>query len=113
PPWRMNLIRVGMLQVDGLLAARVFVLPAFVAGAAIACTRSRQALTFVVLGIAAARLTWPSLIDAQSASSTDAVAMLAAQRVVIGTAVAVAGAVAALVANKQLGAAGRAIGIAS
>jgi hypothetical protein len=96
-PWSLDMLSVGMLSGDSLVGARVFVLPAFVLGAALACARTPRTLASLALGAALARASWPWFVEAQSASTPDAVASLAAQRVVIATTIAVAGASLSLV----------------
>jgi hypothetical protein len=96
-PWSLNMLHVGMLSGDSLVGARVFVLPAFVLGTALACARTPRTLASIALGAALARASWPWFVDAQSASTPDAVASLAVQRVVIATTIAVVGASLSLV----------------
>ncbi len=82
----------GTYRYDGLLAARVFAVPALVAGLAFASLRSIANLGWVLLGAAIAAILQPNWSEGFSATTLETVAMQASERAALGAGLAGLGA---------------------
>ncbi len=82
----------GSLTCDGLLALRVFALPALCAGAAFAALRSASSLGWAMLGAAVAVILQPHWLGGFDASTVEAVAIQGSERAAHGAEIAALGA---------------------
>jgi hypothetical protein len=96
PPWTFDLSQQGRLFGNLLVGGRVFLVPAFVLGAALCGARHRSQLGAVLGGGAVGLLFLPALIDGAPSSASE-LSLAAAQRVTTGARIAAAGGALALI----------------
>ncbi len=82
----------GTYRYDGLLAARVFAVPALIAGLSLASLRSVANLGWVLLGAAIAAILQPNWSAGFSATTVETVAVQASERAALGASLAGLGA---------------------
>lgn len=82
----------GSFRYDGLLAARVFAVPALIAGLSLASLRSVANLGWVLLGAAIAAILQPNWSEGFSATTIETVAVQASERAALGAGLAGLGA---------------------